>query len=122
MRHSSQSGVSASICCCPAASARPCDRGHQPWRSLLAVVTDRRCTGDRRERAAGYYSTEPFAGALFLIELPYLLVQSIFYCEPPLLLPSWALACCSAGCEPSPADPCSDVCSDHHLLLHLLLH
>ena len=55
--------------------------------SLLAVVTDGQCTVDRRERAAGYYSTEPFAGALFLIELPYLLVQSIFYCEPPLLLP-----------------------------------
>ena len=32
-----------------------------------------------RERAAGYYATYPFALAQFLIEIPYNLVQSIFF-------------------------------------------
>ena len=32
-----------------------------------------------RERAAGYYATYPFALAQFLIEIPYVLVQSVFF-------------------------------------------
>ena len=31
------------------------------------------------ERAAGYYATYPFALAQFLIEIPYVLVQSVFF-------------------------------------------
>jgi len=32
-----------------------------------------------RERAAGYYATYPFALAQFLIEIPYVLAQSVFF-------------------------------------------
>ena len=32
-----------------------------------------------RERAAGYYATYPFALAQFLIEVPYVLAQSVLY-------------------------------------------
>ena len=32
-----------------------------------------------RERAAGYYAVYPFAAAQALIELPYVLLQSILY-------------------------------------------
>ena len=32
-----------------------------------------------RERAAGYYATYPFALAQLLIEIPYVLVQSVFF-------------------------------------------
>lgn len=35
--------------------------------------------GHRRERAAGYYSSYPFSLANLLIEIPYLLVQTILY-------------------------------------------
>ena len=32
-----------------------------------------------RERAAGYYATYPFALAQFLIEIPYVMAQSVFF-------------------------------------------
>lgn len=32
-----------------------------------------------RERAAGYYATYPFALAQLLIEIPYVLAQSVFF-------------------------------------------
>ena len=49
--------------------------------NLTIIVLTDAAIGDclYRERAAGYYATYPFALAQFLIEIPYVLAQSVFF-------------------------------------------
>lgn len=60
----------------------------EAWPSVLAFITAAMNLTEVainilyafcRERAAGYYATYPFALAQFLIEVPYVLAQSVFF-------------------------------------------
>ena len=78
--------------------------------STVQPVVDTERTVFFRERSAGCYAPYPFALAQILVEVPYLLVQTIMYscitcgplCSGTGVLHACQEAACSAGCVRAP--------------------